>query len=153
MGHRSAVIVGISRYASPQLTLQYAHRDAENIHQFLLTPAGGAFAPERIRLLRDEEATTRAVTQAVRSFLAQTEDDDLVLIYFACHGAPDTTAPARPLSLAVPTTATPTTSPGLRCRWSRSRGPWTTTSERAQWSYWQLRVTAPASRVRGGRTT
>ena len=99
VGHRWAVIVGISRYASPQLTLQYAHRDAEKLHEFLLTPAGGAFAPERIRLLRDEEATTRAVTQAVRSFLAQTEDDDLVLIYFACHGAPDTTAPARPLFL------------------------------------------------------
>ena len=30
VGHRWAVIVGISRYASPQLTLQYAHRDAEN---------------------------------------------------------------------------------------------------------------------------
>ena len=89
VGHRWAVIVGISRYASPQLTLQYAHRDAEKLHEFLLTPAGGAFAPERIRLLRDEEATTRAVTQAVRSFLAQTEDDDLVLIYFACHGAPE----------------------------------------------------------------
>ena len=93
------------------------------------------------------------MTQAVRSFLAQTEDDDLVLIYFACHGAPDTTAPARPLFLLThdcdPDDIAGAAMPMEQIAWALDNY----VRRRTAWSSWPTRVTAPASRVRGGRTT
>jgi uncharacterized caspase-like protein len=97
VGDRWAVLVGISEYADDRLTLRYAHRDAQALYEFLLTPAGGAFAAERIRLLLDRAATRDGLTKAFRSFLAQTTEDDLVLIYIACHGMPDAAAIGQPL--------------------------------------------------------
>ena len=92
-----AVIIGVSAYEDRRLTLRYAHRDARAIYDFLLTPAGGAFSAKTTRLLIDEQATTRNVTRAMSSFLAAAAKDDLVLIYLACHGAPDETGVGRPL--------------------------------------------------------
>jgi uncharacterized caspase-like protein len=97
VGDRWAVLVGISDYADDRLTLRYAHRDAQELYDFLLTPAGGAFSPEHISLLLDRDATKDGLAKAFRSFLAQSKEDDLVLIYIACHGAPDAAAARQPL--------------------------------------------------------
>ena len=97
VGNRWAVIVGVSDYNDKRLTLKYANRDAQAIYDFLLTPAGGAFSAERMHLLLDEQATTRNVTKAMSSFLATSAQDDLVLVYLACHGAPDEAGMGRPL--------------------------------------------------------
>ena len=97
IGDRWAVVVGISDYADDRLTLRYAHRDAEALYEFLLTPAGGAFSREHMSLLLDGNATRDSLAKAFRSFLAQSKEDDLVLIYIACHGAPDAAAARQPL--------------------------------------------------------
>ncbi|GLZ28018.1 hypothetical protein Lesp02_02080 [Lentzea sp. NBRC 105346] len=99
LGNRWAVIVGISDYRDDNLTLKFAHQDAQALYDFLLTPAGGGFAAERVRLLVDGDATTHEVTRAIRVFLAATKPEDLVLLYFACHGAPD---PGRRYPAPVP---------------------------------------------------
>ena len=44
--------------------------------------------------LIDEEATKANLDKAFRSFLQKPAREDLVLIYFACHGAPDPKRPA-----------------------------------------------------------
>ena len=93
IGNRWAVIVGISTYQDERLKLKFAHRDAEELAQLIQTASAGGFEAERVKLLRNHEATTREVTHALRRFLAQPVEDDLVLIFFACHGAPD---PYRP---------------------------------------------------------
>lgn len=90
---RWAIIVGISRYAHASLNLQYADRDAEALYNLLLTPTGGGFKAEQICKLTNEAATTGNITRALRSFLKKPARDDLVLIYFACHGAPDVDRP------------------------------------------------------------
>ncbi|MBK9710144.1 MAG: caspase family protein [Kouleothrix sp.] len=93
--NRWAIIVGVSSYQYEGLTnLQYAHRDAEELYDLLQTPAGGGFERERIRKLIDAEATTANITRALRSFLKQPAKEDIVLIYFACHGAPDLDRPS-----------------------------------------------------------
>ena len=98
VGDRWAVVVGISDYADDRLTLRYAHRDAQALYDFLLTPAaGGGFSPANISLLLDKDATKNGLAKAFRSFLAQSKEDDLVLIYIACHGAPDAAAARQPL--------------------------------------------------------
>ena len=90
---RWAVIVGVSKYQYPNLTLRYADRDAEELYKLLLTPNGGGFQSDHICKLTNEQATTRNITSALRSFLKKPAREDLVLIYFACHGSPD---PDRP---------------------------------------------------------
>jgi uncharacterized caspase-like protein len=91
---RWAVIVGISRYQHERLNLTYAHRDAEALYQVLLSPVGGGFEPGHIRKLIDEEATTANIVRALRGFLKRPARDDIVLLFFACHGAPDPDRPA-----------------------------------------------------------
>jgi tetratricopeptide (TPR) repeat protein len=93
---RWAVLVGVSDYADPRLRLQYAHRDVTELWSLLQSSACGRFSDERATVLINEQATTAAVTRAIRSFLQQAQPDDLVLIYFSGHSAPD---PARPKNL------------------------------------------------------
>jgi tetratricopeptide (TPR) repeat protein len=93
---RWAVIVGISKYQHQDWNLKYAHRDAEELYQLLLTSAGGSFASDHIRLLVDEQATTKNIKKALFDFLEKPAKEDLVLIYFACHGSPN---PDRPKNI------------------------------------------------------
>lgn len=90
---RWAIVVGISKYKDERLNLKYADRDAEELVKVLESPSGGAFEKERIVKLVNEEATTANITRALRSFLKKPAKDDIVLIYFACHGAPDLDRP------------------------------------------------------------
>ena len=89
-----AVVVGISEYANPLIkNLSYADRDARDFADFLKSPAGGSFEPERMKILLNKDATLQNVKQALDIFLRQTIEKDLVIIYFAGHGAPE---PANP---------------------------------------------------------
>ena len=94
---RWAVVVGISDYRFDQRwdkqkgipDLQYADRDAEAFVRFLLSPAGGAFPSDKVLLLTNKKATVKEVRKAVGDFLARSLEDDLVIFYFAGHGAAD----------------------------------------------------------------
>ncbi|BAZ21217.1 peptidase C14 caspase catalytic subunit p20 [Kalymmatonema gypsitolerans NIES-4073] len=93
-GERWAIIVGISNYQDDGIqNLNYAHRDAEELAKLLQSPFGGGFKEDNIHKLINEEATTVNITRALRSFLKKPAREDLVMIYFACHGAPDTDRP------------------------------------------------------------
>ena len=83
------MLVGVSEYAAPNLHLRFAHRDVEELWALLQTDRCGGFIPERARVLVNEQATTAAITRALRSFLQDASEDDVVLIYFSGHGAPD----------------------------------------------------------------
>jgi uncharacterized caspase-like protein len=84
-----ALIVGISEYSHKDWSLKYARRDAEELYDFLLSESGGKFQKDHILKLVDSKATTQNIVDALRNFLQQPGKEDLVLIYFACHGAPD----------------------------------------------------------------
>lgn len=91
--NRWAIIVGISKYQDSSLDLQYADRDAEKLYQLLLTPSGGHFQEDFVCKLTNKTATTGNIIRALRAFLKKPASEDLVILYFACHGAPD---PERP---------------------------------------------------------
>jgi tetratricopeptide (TPR) repeat protein len=91
--NRWAIVVGVSKYKHEILNLKYADRDAEALYELLLTPSGGGFAKENVTKLVNEEATTANITRALRSFLKNPDKEDIVLIYFACHGSPDRDRP------------------------------------------------------------
>jgi len=94
---RWAVVVGVSRYESPDIPdLEFARSDAEAIRDFLLSSSAGPFQEDHILFLADQRATGPAMREALFVFLQEADWDDLVVIYFAGHGAPD---PARPDNL------------------------------------------------------
>jgi uncharacterized caspase-like protein/Tfp pilus assembly protein PilF len=90
---RWAIVVGISQYQHKSLNLKYADRDAEALYELLLTPSGGGFEKDHVIKLVNENATTANITRALRSFLKKPAKEDIVLIYFACHGGPDRERP------------------------------------------------------------
>lgn len=92
---RWAVVIGVGDYASDDIPdLRFAHADAEAVAEFLRSDAAGPF--DEVLFLSGAEATGAAMRQALFVFLQDADWDDLVVIYFAGHGAPD---PSRPENL------------------------------------------------------
>src|SRR5580692_9531924 len=87
--HSYAVIVGISAY--PKLPakwqLHFPERDAESIHTALISPEGGNFKAENVRVIAGGKATLAAMRDAIDTWLPSVaQGDDRVVIYFAGHG-------------------------------------------------------------------
>ena len=94
---RWAVVVGISEYANKGIpALKYADRDAQAFADFLQKPEGGGYELDHMRILLNKDATVANLKEALIDFLSNAIDKDLVMIFFAGHGAPD---PARPMNL------------------------------------------------------
>lgn len=87
-----AVIVGVDRYRDPNIrALSYARADAEALKDLIedrIHPA-----ERQVHLLMDEEATKRNVMVEIGETLPRIANpEDLILLYFACHGSPETEA-------------------------------------------------------------
>ena len=90
--NRWAVVIGIGRYDRPQIpSLQYSVADAEQFYEVLVGKAG--FKKENTLLLTDKSErrpTLRNIKYALGTFLSRSaQKDDLVVIYYAGHGAPE----------------------------------------------------------------
>jgi hypothetical protein len=91
-----AVIVGIARYSDTAggiTSLQFADRDAQEFRDFLLSPDGGSFPKDNIRLLLNDDATSQNLRSALFTFLTKAQPQDEVVLYIAGHGAPDPNDP------------------------------------------------------------
>lgn len=86
-GQTYALLVGVSKYQRPELSLQFAHADATTFGQLLQSPRGGAVPAGNILLLTDEKATTAAVRNGFQDFLKRrATKNDTVIILVAGHG-------------------------------------------------------------------
>ena len=90
---RWALLVGISNYAHEDLNLGFAAQDALGLREKLLEPSAGAFPHDHVLALVDEEATLANLTKALRTFLKRPAQDDLVILFVACHGSRDRDRP------------------------------------------------------------
>ncbi len=91
-----AVVVGIARYSDTAggiTSLQFADRDAQEFRDFLLSPDGGSFSKDNIRLLLNDDATSQNLRSALFTFLTKAQLQDEVVLYIAGHGAPDPNDP------------------------------------------------------------
>lgn len=89
---RWAVVIGVGQYESEEIPdLEFARADAQSVYDFLKSDAAGPF--DDVLFLADEKATGAAMRQALFVFLQQADWNDLVVIYYAGHGAPDPTRP------------------------------------------------------------
>jgi hypothetical protein len=92
---RWAVVIGVGEYESDDIPdLEYAPNDARAVRDFLMSDAAGPF--DQVLYLENGQATGAAMREALFVFLQQADWDDLVVIYYAGHGAPD---PGRPDNL------------------------------------------------------
>jgi len=92
---RWAVVIGVGQYEAENIPdLEYAPEDARAVRDFLQSDAAGPF--DEVLYLENENATGAAMREALFVFLQQADWDDLVVIYYAGHGAPD---PGRPDNL------------------------------------------------------
>ena len=86
-GQTYALLVGISKYAKPELSLQFANADASVFGKLLESPRGGGVPSNNILLLTDEKATTAAVRNGFQDFLKRRAGrNDTVVIVIAGHG-------------------------------------------------------------------
>lgn len=83
-----ALVVGISKFQDPTISLKYASKDAADFADYLVKEAH--FAPDHVRLLTDEKATRENIlAQVGDKWLPRVaEPDDLVIIYVSSHGSP-----------------------------------------------------------------
>jgi tetratricopeptide (TPR) repeat protein len=89
-GQTYALLVGVSKYKHPELSLQFAEADATMFSRFLGSQRGGSIPPENILLLTDEKATTAAVRNGFQDFLKRRAGkNDTVVILIAGHGIVD----------------------------------------------------------------
>jgi tetratricopeptide (TPR) repeat protein len=86
-GQTYALLVGISKYAKPELSLQFANADASVFSKLLESPLGGSVPSNNILLLTDDKATTAAVRNGFQDFLKRRAGkSDTVVILIAGHG-------------------------------------------------------------------
>src|ERR1700733_9741569 len=86
-GQTYALLVGISKYAKPELSLQFAEADASVFGKLLESPLGGSVPSGNVLLLTDEKATTAAVRNGFQDFLKRRAGkNDTVIILIAGHG-------------------------------------------------------------------
>lgn len=89
-GQTYALLVGISKYKHPELSLQFADADASVFGRLLQSPRGGGLASENVLLLTDDKATTAAVRNGFQDFLKRRAGkNDTVIILIAGHGTVD----------------------------------------------------------------
>lgn len=91
-GERWAVVIGIGAYEDPAIPhLRFSVADAELFYSLLTERAG--FRKDHVLLLTDRterRPTLRDLKYALGTFLARSAGkDDLVVIYYAGHGAPE----------------------------------------------------------------
>ncbi len=86
---RWAVVIGISQYQDSRIpVLRYAAKDAHFFYNWLISSTGGRYAPARVKLLKNEQATANHIKQALFEWLSQVLEEDIVTIFFAGHGSP-----------------------------------------------------------------
>jgi len=88
-GEKWAVVIGIGKYQHSGInSLNYTVADAESIYKFLTTDGG--FDADHVKLLTDDDATTKNIKSALGQFLSRKAmENDTVFIYYSGHGAPE----------------------------------------------------------------
>lgn len=101
-----AIVIGINDYAKwPKL--QYAVNDAQGVKQTLIDRFG--FAPERVLLLKDGEATRNRILASFHEQLGhdRLQKNDRVFVFFSGHGATRKLSSGRDVGYIIPADADP----------------------------------------------
>lgn len=86
-----ALVVGISRFTDSKIPhLNFTTADANAFATELTDAAVGRFPASHVRVLTDEQATTKNIKEGLNWIARHAGTNDLVVIYVATHGTPRT---------------------------------------------------------------
>lgn len=106
--------IGVSRYASPDLNLQFADADAQAMADTIQSAArNGPYREVRSLVLTNEDATRESILGGLSRFLGQAGPDDVAVLFVAGHGIRDLTSGSY-YFLPAPATAENLVTEGLR---------------------------------------
>lgn len=80
-----ALIVGVASYNHMQ-SLKYTDDDAYQLYAFLKSPEGGAIPDDNIKILIDDAATNKSITQELNSIVSKADQNDVIMLYLSGHG-------------------------------------------------------------------
>jgi uncharacterized caspase-like protein len=82
-----ALVIGISKYAKPELNLKYSDQDARDFYDYLVNEAH--FAKDHVKLMLNEQATQKAILSEMGSkwLPRMVAPDDLLLVFISSHGS------------------------------------------------------------------
>jgi uncharacterized caspase-like protein len=87
-GQRWALIVGIGNFTDPNIQpLKYTASDAQSFQDALLDPKIGAFPPDHVHSLLNDDATTKNIKMQLNWLARSAGPDDTVVVYVATHGS------------------------------------------------------------------
>lgn len=84
-----AVVVGVSRYESPDLKLKYAAQDAKDFAETLKRQEGGIYGKVDVRLITDENARRDDIIEALEWLEGEVTARDVGMVFMAGHGVTD----------------------------------------------------------------
>lgn len=81
--------IGISQFHDPTLNLSYAASDASSFYEFFRSDKGARLPKTQATLLVNSAATRAEVIQSLTQAVKIASERDLVVIFLATHGLPD----------------------------------------------------------------
>jgi hypothetical protein len=81
-----ALVVGISQFSDPRLSLNFTTKDARDFAAALTDPKIGRFPPSNVHVLGETQVSTRRFREELNWLARNAEENDLVVIFVATHG-------------------------------------------------------------------
>ncbi|MCA6115199.1 caspase family protein [Bradyrhizobium sp. WSM 1738] len=82
-----ALVIGIANYRDVPSLPEAVLNDARDISAVLQTESLCGFAPSKVKLLLDDEATLTGIRDALAGLASEAKESDTVVIFFSGHGA------------------------------------------------------------------
>ena len=81
-----ALVVGIANYQKINRLPETVLKDAQDIHNLLISPQHCGYSPDNVQLLLDSQATQASLRQALADLVQRSDQDSTVFIYVSSHG-------------------------------------------------------------------
>jgi uncharacterized caspase-like protein len=81
--------IGVSRYQTEALNLNYAHRDAEELAATVQRYAPGLYQKVLVNVVTNEQATQRGIRKGLSWFREQMTQHDVGIVFYSGHGDKD----------------------------------------------------------------
>jgi hypothetical protein len=78
--------IGVSKYSSSAINLQYADQDALNLAKFFQAQAGNSFSEVHFKTLINDQVSRNSIIEGITQHLGMAAPDDIIFLFVAGHG-------------------------------------------------------------------
>ncbi len=88
VGQKWALAIGINEFQHPRINpLNFAAKDASDFSKVLLDAKVGRFAPGNVKVLLNQQATTRQIKSELNWLARSAKPEDLAVLFLSSHGS------------------------------------------------------------------